>query len=415
MNDGASQREAQPPKALELLDELLEVVSPRAWLALAAACLICAAALAWAVIGSVPTSVTGTGLLVRTGGVHEVIATGAGRVTRLLVKAGDEVTAGQTLVIMERQDLLQLVEDRRDRYADLQREADTRAVLLDKELQATRHARDRDIAAARTEAVSAAKRLEWMTSRVEALRPLVERGLVTSGSIADLEHERDELRLALERANATIERTQAEELELEGARRRVVERDRVELDDAARDLAEAEQRLREATEVRTAVAGRVIEVTTDIGRVLAEGTKVLAVESTSEALEAVVFVAAVEGKRVAPGMELQLTPSTVTREEYGFIRCRVLTVSPYPVTTQGMAALLGNPSLAEALLAHGPLITVTADPLPDPSARSGLRWSSAKGRTVQLSTGTMCVAEIVVERRAPIQLVAPALRRLLGA
>jgi hypothetical protein len=79
----------------EQLDHLIQVTSPRGWLALAGVCGLVAAAIGWGILGRIPTVVAGQGILVRDGGVQTVAAPVAGQLTDLLVGRGDSVREEQ--------------------------------------------------------------------------------------------------------------------------------------------------------------------------------------------------------------------------------------------------------------------------------------------------------------------------------
>lgn len=79
----------------ERLDELIEVTTPRLWLALLGACTLLAVAAGWGLYGSIPTVVHGQGILIRDGSLQSVAATDAGLVKDLLVRVGDDVARDQ--------------------------------------------------------------------------------------------------------------------------------------------------------------------------------------------------------------------------------------------------------------------------------------------------------------------------------
>jgi HlyD family secretion protein len=85
----------------EQLDQLLSVTDRRGWIALAAMGAVLAAGLVWGVLGSIPQNVRGTGILVKTGGVLEVIPVAGGLITDVSVNVGETVTEGQTILIVE--------------------------------------------------------------------------------------------------------------------------------------------------------------------------------------------------------------------------------------------------------------------------------------------------------------------------
>jgi hypothetical protein len=82
----------------EQLDQLMQVTSPRGWIALAALGLLLLAGLLWGIFGTIPTTAEGEGLLLRGRGVRQVTAPRAGRVLDVPVKVGDLVPKGRELV-----------------------------------------------------------------------------------------------------------------------------------------------------------------------------------------------------------------------------------------------------------------------------------------------------------------------------
>jgi hypothetical protein len=82
----------------EQLDQLMQVTSPRGWIALAALGLLLLAGVLWGFFGTIPTTAEGEGLLLRGRGVRQVTAPRAGKVLAVLVRPGQDVEKGQELV-----------------------------------------------------------------------------------------------------------------------------------------------------------------------------------------------------------------------------------------------------------------------------------------------------------------------------
>jgi HlyD family secretion protein len=121
-----------------------------------------------------------------------------------------------------------------------------------------------------------------------------------------------------------------------------------------------------------------------------------------------------EGKRIQPGMDVQVSPVTVRREEYGYMLGTVSFVSPQPATRQGMLRTLGNEILVEQLAGAGAPFLLEVALQADPEARSGFRWSSGGGPPTRVESGTLVSVRVVVDRQRPISLVIPAFRSALG-
>jgi multidrug efflux pump subunit AcrA (membrane-fusion protein) len=86
--------------ARDTLENLLTVTSARLWLALLACVVAVSAAVAWAVTGSAPTTVSGFGIVLPASGVVNVTAMTPGTVTNLPIVAGIQVAAGQTVAVL---------------------------------------------------------------------------------------------------------------------------------------------------------------------------------------------------------------------------------------------------------------------------------------------------------------------------
>ena len=180
----------------------------------------------------------------------------------------------------------------------------------------------------------------------------------------------------------------------------------------------------------TPARGRVAQILHADGDLVKEGSAILLLHSprmgqgtddssSGPLYESIVFVPAGEGKKIEPNNPVEIVPATIKREEYGFIRGRVVDVSELPATRLAMEAALEHPELVEAFLkrfAPGVLLRVHVQLEPgDPNRKNPFRWSSSNGPDQRLKTGTMCQAAIVVERRRLIQLILPWTRKLVGA
>jgi hypothetical protein len=84
----------------EQLDWLVKVASPRRWIALAALLLAVVAAILWAAIATVPTTLSGPGFLLPQGGLREVVAPIGGTVGQLDARAGSHVVAGDQVGVI---------------------------------------------------------------------------------------------------------------------------------------------------------------------------------------------------------------------------------------------------------------------------------------------------------------------------
>ncbi len=248
----------------EQLDQLLKVTSPKGWLALLGLGLLIGAVVIWSILGSIPSTIRGEGILIRGEGVQLIDAPQGGRVSKLLVSAGDSIQANQVVANMTTSD-------------------------GDVEIQSPR-------------------------------------------------------------------------------------------------------------------AGRILELRVSEGAFVQPGTVLVSFELAQEDLQAVLYLPAVDGKKVQPGMEVQVAPSTVSQQEYGVLRGRVKSVSDFPATVPGMFRVLGSDDLVQALSSSGAPIEIRVE-LFKADTPSGYQWSSPAGPPTTIQGGTFCSATIVLGQRRPISLV----------
>ena len=131
------------------------------------------------------------------------------------------------------------------------------------------------------------------------------------------------------------------------------------------------------------------------------------------------------GKKVRVGDAVEVAPDTVQRQEHGFIRAEIRSVSEMPCTDQAMLAELKHPALVASfiekyrgqvlLTIHGALREAPASAAS--SSRTPLNrldWSSSSGAYQPVSSGTLCSASIVVDRRPLISMAMPWFKGLIG-
>src|SRR3989304_4143425 len=85
----------------EQLDKLLIIVKLKGWLALLTLILIIFSLFAWSIMGRIPITASGRGILLDPRGLHEVYSQVEGRVSRIYARTGVEVKTGELLLVLE--------------------------------------------------------------------------------------------------------------------------------------------------------------------------------------------------------------------------------------------------------------------------------------------------------------------------
>ena len=155
-----------------------------------------------------------------------------------------------------------------------------------------------------------------------------------------------------------------------------------------------------------AASATVAEIKVNPGDVVSAGTPLFSVRLSPEQQEikVLLYVPALDGKKVQPGMTVQLSTGTTNTNEHGYLIGRVSRVSEYPVSAEAVTRWSGSKDTTNWILQRigGAAMEVHIDLIKDPDTVSGYLWSSISGSPERLSAGTACTGNIVVKRQAPV-------------
>lgn len=86
----------------EQLDQIVRLTRPSAWLAMGALGLVLVVVVLWSIFGSLPTNITGQGIIISHGGTYDIVAPSGGVITDFEnLETGDRVRKGQVLGHLE--------------------------------------------------------------------------------------------------------------------------------------------------------------------------------------------------------------------------------------------------------------------------------------------------------------------------
>jgi HlyD family secretion protein len=397
----------------ERLDQAWRVTTPKEWLALFGILFLLSAAVVWAFTGSLATKVTAEGVIIRRGGVVDIVAAGSGLVVRINVKTGDIVQANQVIakiaqpVLMERIKVTEaaLADARRERERALRVRTDGASLQLDA-LARQRANAEREIETVRED-------IKIVDEQIPVDEQLFSRGLITKQQSLATRQKKVALEGQVADLQAQIKQFDAQKFTTENQPKESDIDMQARITDLERNVASLQKDLSSTSDVVSPYAGQVLELKVYRGSAVSEGTPVVSIQPDAGNLEGLVYLSAAHAKDVKPGMEAQISPGTVRREEYGYMLGKVAFVAAYPATPAAMMSILGNEPLTQSITAVGPVTEVHLD-LEPAGTPSGFKWSSRQGPPLQVSSGTLCSAQIVTKHEKPIRLVAPAVKEKLG-
>ena len=400
----------------EQLDQRINLIPPAMRVMAASATVVVAAGLVWAVFGSVPTGVTGQGVLLADGKAsHTVQPVVSGPVIELLVKRGDTVKADTVIARIEQVTLnTQLASDI------------ARVTVLEQNLARLKKAHGEEIVkrdasyrrqqAAAREQISAGKiRADGLKEILTGDEGLMARGLVSRLEVANAQAQYDQTVLDVANANA-----RALQLEAAQEQRRddlvEVERQKQEdIDTLQAEVARLKAEVEIGSAVKAPVSGTIEEIRVGRGDFVSPGTILATIgQESPQTFEVIAVFANDMSKRITAGMDVHIRPVSVKKEEHGSMRGRVLSITELSVSKAEVDAILRNTELTKSLMGDASPLLAQVELFLDKATPSGFAWWGGPGPPYPVTRGTRVAVDVEVDHRRPIGLVIPALRNLLG-
>ncbi len=154
--------------------------------------------------------------------------------------------------------------------------------------------------------------------------------------------------------------------------------------------------------------GQVVDLPIIEGQVVTYGDPLFTIQRAppqTKDTSVYLFVPAAQGAGLAPGMPVDVNVSTAPSAAFGVVRGKVENVSETPLSTDTVAALVGNPDLARELTKNGPPVLAEVSLTPDEKTRSGFQWSTPKGPPFPLEPGTEVTGQVTEQQQRPIDVV----------
>ncbi len=409
------------------LDQLLTVTRPRGWIALGSAGVLLAAVGIWSLYGSLPREVPAHGILVHHDSelevaFREVPSPGNGLILERLVETGDAVTQGQLLAKVLPVDQARLQEqlastrhEIRSFEAQQKREATFAAEELRLQTETSAFEKTQLTAVLEREK----RDLGALEARRDRLQKLVDDGVLARDTVLDAQAEIDQKGEQLTELEVRFRQIPLRVAQLRHQQDEERQTLALRLEQAHDREVQLTGQLADTSQITSPFSGRLVRWDVGPGDPVTLGRAVALIDGSDvtrePSLDAVMYVSAFEGKRITVGMPVQVSPSSVRREEHGFIWGEVVDVAPYAANSRSMLSELEDDQLVETILAEvGVPMRVWVRLHRDSDATSGFSWSAGEGPMLRITPGTPASGRVVVADRRPIELVVPAVKKLLG-
>ncbi len=364
----------------------------------------------WGMSATAPVKVRAGGIILQEHGLLEIAATSEGRVKRIDLDIGSLVSEGDVVAEFEKPETERELSRLRLQLADSESRLKTlRSFYLEEDTREVQVEQNRLAAISKTQKL-VERREALLAERLADLNKMAEEKIVTRTKLIDAE-----LTLAnAKERNAALD-LEARVIETKRHKRQSQQRlalldEQLKVNNLARKIERLEGQHADESVARSLHSGRVVELKVNRGEVVTSGTSLAVLAPVTQNPETdygALYISPIDGKRVKVGMDVELVPSTVRREQYGFVRGKVAFVSSVPATQESMQRVLQNQQLVQRLSGAGAPFEVKVTFLKNSANPSGLEWSSSAGPLSTLDAGTLFKGDVIVERVPLMALLFP--------
>lgn len=435
--------EAQAPGQLDLG---VKIIRTPHWLLLFVVLALVFGAVGFSFVIKVPVKVQAQGILIPDEGLKDIESLTDGRVKDIMVKPGDFVRKGMRVAQIEQPDLTQKLEENQAQLVNARKK-----LIQIKRFQGSTFVNEEILRAQKEKVLrhlikSNQDNVKWLKKALSGYKELANKGYVSNETLS-------EARVKLYNAQADLIENQNKlnalvyEADSEGIKR---DRELLELEIKVEEARRAVQSIRERRlrlgYVTSPYTGVVVEQKLNLGEKVDTGQVLLTIlpgehvkpdDGTRNNVRMIVseegdfqqeikvggkhivnlvanlYIPASDGKRVEPGMEVHIVPTTVKREEFGFMFGKITEISTIPATPEGMMRTLKNKQLVDTLSKEGAPFQTRAILEVEAKNFSGFKWSSPHGPEQAIGAGTMCSGEVIIKKQPLIAMVMPAIKKLM--
>lgn len=381
----------------EQLGELLVVVNPASWYAMAGVLSVLAIAVLWAFFGSIPIRAEGRGIFIGENGTVTVQALIDGIVQKIYVKPGDYVKKGTLMVeVYDPNEDLKL-KSAEIKVANLTRDLKSLQEEIAREEAASISSIKSDLTAKEYTIKQKEIYIEGLQKDYEKKKGLYKEGLISSSELRDTERQLLQEKIDIEIAKANVETLKGNLLKGYRTEEYKAKADSLLRETQDRDLLKTKL---EDSRVYSPINGRVLEMFAGQGDLVTTGHPLVWVEtvpSPENPLKVQGFFPLPNGKNIVKGQRVKIAFSTSTATGVVYIEGTVREVSEYAVSSENILRLFHSKALGE-FLTSGAAAVISADIDLDKERNDTLG---------KISTGTVCTLQAVVSRVRPIYYLLP--------
>ena len=404
----------------EQLDQRLVVVRGQSWLLLLIAVAMIVGALAWGILGRVPSVIEGEGIMAPqdTKPIEVDSPYAFGGVIEMIVPEGKTVEVGDPIINIRNPEIEKGLENLRGQLDTLHQEDQKLTAAEDRIIDLQKKSLDAQIKSA-TQTIEQTKNLvKMLQDEVESLEGLVKEQLIPRSELVSTRSTLFSSMQQLTQQESVMAQARAEHDSLVNSTEQTRLARIQEIENQTHRIAAEEIRLTASTRVLAPISGTILDHAVDIGSSIQAGALVTSIrphaKSDEVPIRVIAFVPYGKGKKIRTGMEAQVSLPFARPSRFGYIMGDVVAVNEF-VSGSSARLSIGSSTLAENLRQQiGPMLRLTVELRADEDTPTGLMWTSRKGFGNKLEFPLLCGVRVITGQDRPIDLVIPWFKDLVG-
>ncbi len=398
------------------LDTLLQITTPKTWVALITmvSCLI--VVLLWGIYGQISYKINGSGMLMSSKGLFTIAAPSTGELSMVLAEVGKKVSKGEVVAHIIHPDEAVEVNVAKKKLDGLLADSKT----LESVEQETLNKKMTALASRKNELNLSIQtnqsKIKRLDQRIKDQQTLLDKGLLTKHTVSATIENRDNTLVQI-----LTSQNELKQLNIDAYQAQLQKNDKLKelnkkIQDAQNDLQIKKLSLKETADIISPFDGIVVELPVQVGDRVSVNQVVMTLEQLTEKkldLTVVQYYPAISAKKIIQSMSMLVAPGTVKVDQFGYALASVYFVAEFPATEAQLMEDVRNEALVKQILSQGPVLEVRASLEKNTSTFSGYRWTSSGGPPLKLGPGTECTSSVIVESIAPITLAIPMLKKYL--
>ena len=378
---------------------------------LSAITILFAALLIWGFCGSISENVSGSGITLLNKGYHPIIAQGTGTLSHLNIDVGTTVTPGQSVGQIHNPELFFNITKLGNEYNALISEMEILRSGIEKLTSGKIKSEKK-----RQEILAQLTALQQQSRQRAKEIVSIHSSLQQSGAVSKITYFQaldNQTQSEISFANTLFE-SLANDLTSEETlwqhQRQLLEMQQT-LSQKKRELELALRLFQGSNWISANHQGKVTEIFKKEGSFVQTGETVALLSSDpADGIYIAAFIPALQSREIKCGMSVFFSPAIAPANRYGYIRGVVREVSLMPSNLNAIQSELANEALTKQLAAHGAVIRVVVELLPDPNTASGFAWTTKRGYPGKITNGI--VGEVIINtgKRSPASYILPALK-----